>query len=543
MLESISREKRETCYLYVIHMKDKNVIKLGRANDSDVRMTDISVSRNHAFLKLIDGCFYLEDNFSKFGSLVLVQNELLILPNRNLGLQCGKLFLSCNIGKTFIAWFRCYTNKKLLELTYNDYLEDKTILEYKNDEKVNIVNTDYSHSFESGRVDSKVSNIYSSNKSVDDEKEDPKEQIRHMMQSMMHVENVTRNEITCRVTESLEVGHNFITTALNITNYNNNQSALLNLTNLREREMSNILNNNDSNANLLLRNNNKNYGSTKSKKSTKKAKKPEISIKNEISEEKENETVFKCNFNSTIAGRKKDSEEKLLKNNTMNNFMKSQLAPLTCVNFKTKFSEISNEDYDIEGNQQNEKEDNIEEIDNIDNNIDKDFNCNTINFETTNNNFNPNKDNKTLYRTSTVNNLTNDNQTEWIKSVVDNIFGTEAITTKNRLGTYFSNQNTQNLNINLGKIEEESKKVEEINISDYENHNTHQSKPIDEEVFDKSKLKSFHSNFIELKRQESVTSEKQDLIRKKKSLIKISRVDENNSMTHLNAGDSERNNI
>ena len=48
--------------------------KLGRGHESDLRVSDISVSRCHAILKY-DAAdtkrFYLEDNLSKFGTLVL----------------------------------------------------------------------------------------------------------------------------------------------------------------------------------------------------------------------------------------------------------------------------------------------------------------------------------------------------------------------------------------------------------------------------------------------------------------------------------------
>lgn len=49
--------------------------KLGRGHESDVRVSDISVSRCHAILKydLNDKAYYLEDNLSKFGTLVLAK--------------------------------------------------------------------------------------------------------------------------------------------------------------------------------------------------------------------------------------------------------------------------------------------------------------------------------------------------------------------------------------------------------------------------------------------------------------------------------------
>ena len=48
----------------------------GRGSDSHIRMTEISVSRNHATIKLQNGKFYLEDNNSKFGTLILLRNKI-----------------------------------------------------------------------------------------------------------------------------------------------------------------------------------------------------------------------------------------------------------------------------------------------------------------------------------------------------------------------------------------------------------------------------------------------------------------------------------
>ena len=45
-------------------------IKLGRGHECEIRITDISVSRNHAHIKNVGNSFYIFDNKSKFGTLV-----------------------------------------------------------------------------------------------------------------------------------------------------------------------------------------------------------------------------------------------------------------------------------------------------------------------------------------------------------------------------------------------------------------------------------------------------------------------------------------
>jgi pSer/pThr/pTyr-binding forkhead associated (FHA) protein len=54
-------------------------VKVGRGHDAQVRVTDISVSRFHAKIKKSStGHFMVEDNGSKFGTLVLIRGPLLL---------------------------------------------------------------------------------------------------------------------------------------------------------------------------------------------------------------------------------------------------------------------------------------------------------------------------------------------------------------------------------------------------------------------------------------------------------------------------------
>jgi pSer/pThr/pTyr-binding forkhead associated (FHA) protein len=51
-------------------MNNKTNIRLGRGHDSDIRINDISVSRFHAVISFENNEFFLQDNTSKFGTLV-----------------------------------------------------------------------------------------------------------------------------------------------------------------------------------------------------------------------------------------------------------------------------------------------------------------------------------------------------------------------------------------------------------------------------------------------------------------------------------------
>ncbi len=61
------------------------MIKLGRGNDSDIKISDISVSRCHAVLSFENDVFTIEDNNSKFGTLILCKDPV-VLDNNNNGI-------------------------------------------------------------------------------------------------------------------------------------------------------------------------------------------------------------------------------------------------------------------------------------------------------------------------------------------------------------------------------------------------------------------------------------------------------------------------
>jgi len=78
VLESLTNDEKKV--FHIINTEDliannngwsKKKIKIGRGQDSDVRVVDdISVSRNHAFIhRDVNGHYYLTDNNSKFGTL------------------------------------------------------------------------------------------------------------------------------------------------------------------------------------------------------------------------------------------------------------------------------------------------------------------------------------------------------------------------------------------------------------------------------------------------------------------------------------------
>jgi hypothetical protein len=101
ILESLEQEKNDSRIIHVIKPSDiKETFKLGRGHEADLRINDISVSRCHAFIKFKKDKFLLEDNMSKFGTLVLVREKTPILPNFNKAMQIGRTVVNFSIKST-----------------------------------------------------------------------------------------------------------------------------------------------------------------------------------------------------------------------------------------------------------------------------------------------------------------------------------------------------------------------------------------------------------------------------------------------------------
>jgi pSer/pThr/pTyr-binding forkhead associated (FHA) protein len=62
--------------IHVFFLDNTNEFKIGRSVETDMKIADISVSRIHAYIRIKQGKLTLEDNGSKFGTLVRIKNPL-----------------------------------------------------------------------------------------------------------------------------------------------------------------------------------------------------------------------------------------------------------------------------------------------------------------------------------------------------------------------------------------------------------------------------------------------------------------------------------
>eukprot|EP00347_Sterkiella_histriomuscorum_P023422 403334699 len=95
--------------IHVVNMLATNEIKLGRGHDADVRVTDISVSRLHAIIKKTQkGYFIMEDNHSKFGTLVMVRNPIPLQLNDANFIQAGRTMVEISIRRPIRLLDNCF---------------------------------------------------------------------------------------------------------------------------------------------------------------------------------------------------------------------------------------------------------------------------------------------------------------------------------------------------------------------------------------------------------------------------------------------------
>ncbi len=140
VLESLNQVKDNNNYksIHVILLEEGKELALGRSNDSDVRINDISVSRIHAYLTYKSSKVYVYDNNSKFGTLALIRDPI----------EIDNIPKSFQIGRTYIEISKIDPSCKNFNMLYkiknsgghHNKLGAMEVF-YKKDEKPEDVNT------------------------------------------------------------------------------------------------------------------------------------------------------------------------------------------------------------------------------------------------------------------------------------------------------------------------------------------------------------------------------------------------------------------
>jgi hypothetical protein len=102
LLEDLSRDDNLTRGMHMISMLPNSEIKLvrltqGRGHECDIRVEDISVSRNQALIKMKDRSFCVEDCKSKFGTLILAKRPLKLRKGTCFTVQINRTLLNLSV--------------------------------------------------------------------------------------------------------------------------------------------------------------------------------------------------------------------------------------------------------------------------------------------------------------------------------------------------------------------------------------------------------------------------------------------------------------
>jgi predicted component of type VI protein secretion system len=98
LLESMPLDKNTSRNIHMLTVTSaKSEFKLGRGHESEVRINDISVSRCHAIIKCKKDGFYIEDNLSKFGTIVLMKERIKLAEDHTMAIQVGRSVISFTI--------------------------------------------------------------------------------------------------------------------------------------------------------------------------------------------------------------------------------------------------------------------------------------------------------------------------------------------------------------------------------------------------------------------------------------------------------------
>ena len=120
VLESMRADKHKAKFIHILSLDKKNSINIGRANECELSISELSVSRFHCIIHKDEGELFLEDNSSKFGTLVLIQNNNMYMNDYiPLRIQINKTFVKLKVSLPFR--FTCCKEPYTMEARKYDY--------------------------------------------------------------------------------------------------------------------------------------------------------------------------------------------------------------------------------------------------------------------------------------------------------------------------------------------------------------------------------------------------------------------------------------
>ena len=120
VLESMRADEHKAIFIYIISFDRKNNINIGRDEECDLSISEISVSRFHCIIHKDNGDLFLEDNVSKFGTLILIQNNNMVMNDYlPLKVQINKTYIELKVSIPLS--FTCCKNPLTFDSRKYDY--------------------------------------------------------------------------------------------------------------------------------------------------------------------------------------------------------------------------------------------------------------------------------------------------------------------------------------------------------------------------------------------------------------------------------------
>lgn len=101
LLEEYTPESFNSNGVHIVTIDDEKTISIGRAQDAELRISDISVSRNHAGLSFCNNKFRIIDRKSKFGTLVKLKKVMTLEAGKKMSIQVGRTLFHIKVEKMF----------------------------------------------------------------------------------------------------------------------------------------------------------------------------------------------------------------------------------------------------------------------------------------------------------------------------------------------------------------------------------------------------------------------------------------------------------
>ena len=95
--------------IYLVSFDKKDKITIGRSQSSDMKISDVTISRIHSFLlRTKDNKILIKDACSKFGTLILLQTNKMLINEKIISIQKGKILLTFYLEYYKLNYICCY---------------------------------------------------------------------------------------------------------------------------------------------------------------------------------------------------------------------------------------------------------------------------------------------------------------------------------------------------------------------------------------------------------------------------------------------------